>query len=84
MICEELQAAIERIDEKMQALEQEAPEKYQIPEDVAAEEFGLLNELFVLVNNQMMEQLGMAILMRRSRHCLPMRLLILLVVRRTR
>ena len=58
VICEELQAAIERIDEKMQALEQEAPEKYQIPEDVAAEEFGLLNELFVLVNNQMMEQLG--------------------------
>ena len=36
----------------------EAPEKYQITEDVAAEEFGLLNRLFGLVNEQMMEKMG--------------------------
>ena len=58
VIYEELKGASERIDERFQALEKEAPEKYQITEDVAAEEFGLLNKLFGLVNDQMMEKMG--------------------------
>jgi len=58
VIHEELEAATGRIDERIQALAKEAAGKYQIAEDTAAEAFGLLNKLLILVNGEMMEQLG--------------------------
>ena len=57
VIHEELRAAFGRIDEKMAELAKTAPEKYQISEDVAGEAFGILSDLFRLVNAEMMKQL---------------------------
>ena len=57
VIHEELQAASGRIDERMAELAKTAPEKYQISEDVAGEAFGILSDLFRLVNAEMMKQL---------------------------
>lgn len=58
VIQEELKGASERIDQQIQELAKEAPEKYQISEEKADESFSLLNQLFILVNGQMMEKLG--------------------------
>lgn len=58
VIQEELKGASERIDKQIQELAGEAPEKYQISEETADEAFSLLNQLFIVVNGQMMEQLG--------------------------
>ena len=44
-------------DKQIQELAKEAPEKYQISEETAEEAFSLLNQLFIVVNGQMMEQL---------------------------
>lgn len=41
----------------MAELAKTAPEKYQISEDVAGEAFGILSDLFRLVNAEMMKQL---------------------------
>lgn len=57
VIHEELRAASGRIDERMAELAKTAPEKYQISEDVAGEAFGILSDLFRLVNAEMMKQL---------------------------
>lgn len=58
VIQEELAGAFGRINERLQNLATEAPEKYQISDATAAEEFDLVHQLFILVNNQIMEQLG--------------------------
>lgn len=58
VIQEGLAGAFGRINERLQALEMEAPEKYQINDATAAEAYDLLHQLFILVNNQIMEQLG--------------------------
>lgn len=57
VIYEEVVAAEKRIDTQLTELANTASEKYQIPEEAAGEAFGILNDLFRLINEEMIKQL---------------------------